>query len=146
VQNNVANHEHIEPKTQTNYLMPQEFSETEGDALDALDTIQINGSQLYSTFPNLDHNCEGVVSSFVISQEVFKEALLHLLNEYYQELSKGKRRDLASRSSKAQDSYIVRTCGATSKLHILEKSEAPPRVGMWIFQSILEQRDLIIQW
>ncbi len=127
------------------YLLQIGFTEEEEKALDALDQIQISGWHLYSTFPNLEHECLGNSKSFKISQIQFEDALLHLLNLFYLDLPEEDRRTLASEASKAQEEYSVKTCAIFESL-ILEKSSDPPRTGMWIFQSLLDQRDLIIKW
>lgn len=123
-----------------------ELNEPEEKALDALDKIQLSGWHLYSTFPNLEHDCYGTNNSFKITPKQFEDALLYLLNQHYLNIPKEERIELASVASKAQEEYLVRTCGATSEGLILEESAEPPRYGMWIFQSFLNQRDLVIQW
>lgn len=126
--------------------LQNELTEPEEKALDALDKIQVSGWQLYSTFPSLNHDCQGINSSFRITQAQFHDALLDLLNQYYLDLPEEERIELASTASKAQDKYIVRTCGATTEKLIMEESVAPPRKGRWIFRSLLAQRDLVINW
>ena len=123
-----------------------EFRSTEDTALDALVKIQLSGWNLYSTFPYLSHDCQGPVSTFKISKEEFEDALLDLLSQYYGNLSANERTYLASAAVKAQDAYIVTTCGSTTESLDMEGSIAPPRKGMWIFQAILDQRDLVFKW
>ena len=118
----------------------------EEKALDALDKIQISGWQLYSTFPNNKHDCEGIISSFKMTQEEFKDALLQLLNQYYLDIPLDERIELATTASKAQEEYIVKTCGTTAEKLTLEEFIKPPKRGTWIFQSLLNQRDLVIKW
>ncbi|MBL4702938.1 MAG: hypothetical protein JKY54_00320 [Flavobacteriales bacterium] len=115
-------------------------------ALDALDTIQMSGWQLYSTFPNLHHDCRGIINSFKIGRLEFESALLTLLNTHYLDMPVEKMIYLTSTASKAQEEYVVRTCESTSEMHILEESTLPPQKGMWIFPSLLNQRDLIFKW
>ena len=133
---------HLEEKA----VLPKELNEAEERALDALDTIQISGSQFYATFPEHEHDCHGNISSYIITSEEFEDALIDLLNQHCLDMPKEKGADLAFRAAKAQEEYIVRTCGSASKLLILEELEAPPKSGMWIFPSLLGQRDLVIQW
>ncbi len=111
-----------------------------------MDKIQISGSQLYSTFPNLEHDCQGEVSTFKIKQEQFEDALYYLLKNYYQYMSEKDREELSSVASKFQTEYIVKTCGATTEAIVSEDYTDPPRKGMWIFESLLNQRDLVINW
>ncbi len=127
-------------------LFPKEFSESEEQALDALDKIQISGWKLYSTFPNQNHYCENHINTFKITKIEFKAALLQLLNQHYTEMTKEERTELATLASEAQKEYTVQTCSTTSETSVLETSEIPPRKGMWIFQALLSQRDLIIKW
>ncbi|MBL4706297.1 MAG: hypothetical protein JKY54_17350 [Flavobacteriales bacterium] len=116
-------------------------------ALDALTFIQkSSGGKLYSTFPHSQHDCKGVISYFKISKEEFEAALLDLLNQHYRNMSEHERAYLASTSVQAQDSYTIKTCGATSEPLTMEDSIAPPRIGMWVFQGFLDQTDLIIEW
>lgn len=123
-----------------------ELSDTQEIALDALDIIQLSGEQLYSTYPNIDHDCHANNSTYKISQAQFEDALLDLLNEYYLDTPENKRIDLALKASKAQEEYTFQTCRITSGVLILDESTKPSRIGTWIFQSLLNQRDLIIKW
>lgn len=123
-----------------------ELNESEEKALDALDRIQISGHQLYSTFPNYSHNRQGIISSFKISQTEFEEALLQLLNQFYLNITKEERIKLASIASKAQEAYNLETRISASEPLVSEYTEAPLKRGMWIFKSLLNQRDLIIKW
>ncbi len=141
-----AQHETVsEVPEEVEYELQIGFTEDEEKALDALDQIQISGWHLYSTFPNLEHECYGDKNSFKISQEHFEDALLYLLNLFYLDLTEEDRRKLASEASKAQEQYTVTTCVPFESL-TLEESSDPPRTGMWIFQSLLDQRDLVIKW
>ena len=116
-------------------------------ALEALTIIQNSGGgKLYSTFPYSQHDCNGIISYFKISKEEFEAALLDLLNQHYRNMSEHERAYLASTSVQAQDSYTIKTCGATSEPLAMEDSIAPPRIGMWVFQAFLDQTDLIIEW
>ena len=142
----VKSQEYEEYHPEEEAVLTKELNETEETALDALDTIQISGSQLYSTFPEHEHDCHGNISSYIITRDEFEDALIDLLNQHYLDMPKEKGADLAFRAAKAQEEYIVRTCGSASKLLILEELEAPPKSGMWIFPSLLDQRDLVIQW
>lgn len=131
---------------QDEFGLHNELSDTQEIALDALDIIQLSGEQLYSTYPNTDHDCHANNSTYKISQSQFEDALLHLLNEYYLDTPENKRFDLALKASKAQDEYTFQTCRTTSGVLILDESTKPSKTGTWIFQSLLNQRDLIIKW
>jgi hypothetical protein len=123
-----------------------EYSDEEGKALDALDKIQISGNQLYSTFPGSYHDCSGKNSSYTITQNELNEALKYLLNQYYLDISEKERIKLASVASKAQKEYLVISCSGNSGNVIFKDAKHPPKIGTWIFKSILDQRDLIIKW
>ncbi|MFT5778519.1 MAG: hypothetical protein ACI837_001475 [Crocinitomicaceae bacterium] len=140
------NEQKNQPQEENKSLLKNELSDSEGKALDALDEIQISGWHLYSTFPNLEHDCQGDITSFKITKEQFEDALLKLLNQYYLDMPEEERIELATIASKAQEEYTIKTCTAASRVLIVEGSVNPPQSGMWIFQSLLNQRDLIIKW
>ena len=122
------------------------FTKAEEDALDALDDIQVSGWQLYSTFPNIPHDCSTPIKTYQISQSEFRIALLQLLNQYYTHLPTKERTELATIASKAQIKYNLTVCGATFGNKLNENVNQPPTSGIWIFEALLDQRDLIIKW
>jgi len=123
-----------------------ELSAAEMNALDALDMIQLSGHHVYSTFANIDHECEEPTNNFKISQEEFADAMMELLVKYYQDKTEEEQIRLVNIVSKAQSEYSVKTCGATPKSVTLDQHINPHRSGIWIFQSLLDRRDLIIKW
>ena len=133
-------------ENETIELFQNEFTEEQEEALDALDIIQMSGWSLYSTFPNHIHDCNGNIDTFIVTQDQFRSDLLHLLNLHYLDLPVDERTELATAASKAQETYVIKTCGATADNLILDKTTDPPKSGTWIFQALLNQRDLIIKW
>lgn len=121
------------------------FNGNEDAAFDALDKIQVNGGNLYSTFPNLQHNFGAPIDTFTISSEVFETALLGLLHQFYPDFSPEERSNLASQAAAARKEYCVTTYGSNDLISNHD-TITPPQEGTWIFHAFCDQRDLIIRW
>ena len=115
-------------------------------AFDALNSIQVQGKHLYSTFSGIHHDCLPPDTSFVISQAELLLAMKTLLERHYTHIKAEQRSKLANESVLAQEEYLVLQCNENSNGTINDKSINIPNSGSWILPEILGRRDLIIEW
>ena len=97
-------------------------------AFDALNEIQIQGTQLYSTFSGIHHECFPPDTSFVISQAELLIVIEDLLIQNYPNIPPKEQSKLANQAVLAQEEYLVIQCN-----------------GSWILPEVLNQRDIIIE-
>ena len=116
-------------------------------SFDALNSIQVNGEHLYSTFSGVPHDCSSPPdTSFIISRDEFQDALEELLRRYYSNLSSEKQAELASIAVLAQEEYSVLQCNDYSVETIQNGKQIFPMAGSWILPKVLGRRDIIIKW
>lgn len=115
-------------------------------ALDALTNIQVSGSALYLTFANSYHRCKGEIGTYTITDTVFENVLLDLLERYYPNFSPEEKANLAFIAKLPKSEYTFTICAPSITTLAPEDSIVPPQIGMWIFQSFTDETDLIIQW
>lgn len=115
-------------------------------AFDALNSIQVQGIYLYSTFSGIHHNCLPPDTSFVISQAELLVAIETLLERHYKHIKAEQRAKLANESVLAQEEYLVLQCKGYSNGTMYDKSKNIPNSGSWILPKILGRRDIVIEW
>ena len=115
-------------------------------AQDVLNTIQVRGANLYSTFAFSQHDCKGDIETFTISSKDLEADLLDLMYRYYPTIDMQEKAYLALTASKARYEYEVTSCNADLKKSEYVDSLNPTRTGMWIIQTFTDQTDLIILW
>ncbi len=116
------------------------------EAFEALNTIQITGQHLYSTFPGISHECLPADSSFVISSDQFCTVLKALLAKYYTGIPKERQEELAEQSALAQEEYLVLQCNGYINEFETPTNQSVPSSGSWILPRVLDSRDIIINW
>ena len=114
-------------------------------AFDALNSIQVHGHHLYSTFPGMHHNCFPPDTSFVISRAELRIAMELLLTKHYSNISAEHRKKLADESVLAQEEYLVLQCGY-AKESVDNVVNINPPSGSWILPKVLGRRDIILEW
>jgi len=125
------------------YSNISELSAEQNAAFDALNTLQVNtdhSSQLYSTFPGLEHECYPPETSITLSQDEFQLAMQEFVNRNCKKLTTEERNQLAAASSLAQEEYTVLICFYNSN------SKIGSNEGTWIIPSMLGRRDVVIEW
>lgn len=142
----------------SSYLVQEETHPTDSQkstidvdmAMEALNTIQLTGDggmTLYLTFPDIHHNeCQGEVSTYEISQEEFRDALLEVMAKNNQTLTDLVRSRLASTASQPLNLYRVKTCGSTTEPLATTEGQIPLHKGTWIITAIFGRSDLLINW
>jgi len=115
-------------------------------AFNALNSIQVQGIYLYSTFSGIRHNCLPPDTSFVISQAELLVAIETLLERHYTHIKAEQRAKLANESVLAQEEYLVLQCKGYSNGTMYDKSKNIPNSGSWILPEILGRRDVVIEW
>ena len=118
----------------------------EEKAQDALNVIQVKGSNLYSTFANIHHRCKADYGTYQITSEEFENALLDLLIRYYPNIPPKEKEYLAHTVAMAGNDYSFRVCGTSTENTTPPDSITPPKIGMWVFQEFTEETDLVILW
>jgi hypothetical protein len=116
------------------------------DAFDALNSIQVQGKHLYSTFSGIHHDCSPPDTSFVISQAELLIAMKTLLERHYTHIKAEQRSKLANESVLAQEEYVVLQCNGYSNGTVDDEIKYIPNFGTWILPEILGRRDVIIEW
>jgi hypothetical protein len=115
-------------------------------AFNALNSIQVQGIYLYSTFSGIHHNCLPPDTSFIISQAELLVAIESLLEKYYTHIKAEQRAKLASESVLAQEKYLVLQCKGYTNGAEYDKSNNIPKSGSWILPKVLGRRDIVIEW
>lgn len=123
-----------------------ELTTEQQSAFDALNSIQVQGQHLYSTFPGIHHDCFPPDTSFVISQAELLIAMKTLLERHYTNIEAEERTTLANESILAQKEYLVLQCYGNSNRIMNDEYKNIPNSGSWILPVILGRRDLIIEW
>ena len=122
-------------------------TEKERDAaFDALNSIQIQGQHLYSTFSGMHHSCLPADTSFVISQVELQTAIEVLLARYYTDIPPEEQKVLAKQSSLAQKKYLILQCNGFSNGVLGGTEKLTPVSGSWVIPEVLNERDVIITW
>lgn len=122
------------------------LEEEQDAAFDALNSIQIQGWHLYSTFSGMNHSCLPADTNFVISQVELQTALEVLLARYYTEIDPEEQKLLATQASLAQKEYLVLQCNAFSNGSNEYSINKMPLSGSWVIPEVLNERDIIIKW
>ena len=115
-------------------------------ALDALNSIQVKGKHLYSTFSGIHHDCLPPDTSFVISQAELLVAMKTLLERHYAHIEADQRSKLANESVLAQEEYLVLQCNGYSNRTVSYENKYIPNFGSWILPEILRRTDVLIEW
>ena len=123
-----------------------ELTQEQQSAFDALNSIQVQGKHLYSTFSGIHHDCSPPDTSFVISQAELLIAMKTLLERHYTHIKAEQRSKLANESVLAQEEYVVLQCNGYSNGTVDDEIKYIPNFGTWILPEILGRRDVIIEW
>jgi len=115
-------------------------------AFNALNSIQVQGHHLYSTFSGIDHDCFPPDTSFVISKDEFLIAMEELLSRYYTDILPEQQAKLAAKAVLAQENYVVLKCIDYSTELGNEVNANVQMSGTWILPKVLGRRDVIIEW
>lgn len=149
-------HEKTEQKQEsTNFSIPYskiyadtlaELTPEQLTAFDALNSIQVQGEHLYSTFSGIHHDCFPPDTSFVISRAELLVALGELLKRYYTAMSTEQRTKLSTDAVLAQEEYLILQCIGDSTGSVDNTNKNLPTSGSWILPKVLGRRDVILEW
>jgi len=123
-----------------------ELSSEQQAAFDALNSIQVQGQHLYSTFSGISHDCLPPDSSFVLPQAELLTAMKELLARYYPTIPLEEQTKLATQAVLAQEEYIVLQCNDNSFGPVDHAHKKLLFSGTWILPEVLNRRDIIIKW
>jgi len=135
----------IDPKDQFNQvpILPvSEITDDQQAALDAINYLQRNTQfHLHSTFLRAEYPCVPPDTTFTVSRADLYSALVRFTDMYYD----GSPLDIKSTvevAAQAQEEYHVEHCYAnpTDSTNYVRES------GTWILRSVLNRRDVIIEW
>jgi len=112
----------------------------------ALNSIQVQGQHLYSTFSGIFHDCYPPDTSFIISRSELLIAMEELLTRYYTDISTEQRTKLAAEAVLAQEEYLVLQCNGYSNESVDNSNLHLPTSGSWILPKVLNRRDVILEW
>ena len=136
----------------TNIDSSSELSPEQEIAFNALNSLQrqIQGNHLYSTFPDIHHDCFPSDTGFVISHTELLIALEELLEKYCSGITNERREKLANEAVLAQKEYFVEQCYGTSFQMVdgtlKNITITTPKSGFWILPGVLGRRDIILEW
>ena len=125
---------------------PVELTQEQERAFAALNSIQVQGQNLYSTFAGIQHECSSVDTSYIMGQVQFLLALKKLISIHYTIISKEEGDKLASAAVLAQEKYLLVLCNDNSIEVINGADKDVPYSGTWILPNVLGRRDIIITW
>lgn len=114
----------------------------QSNAFDALNSIQVQGHHLYSTFSGIHHDCFPPDTSFVVSRAALQMAMEELLEQYYTSIQAEQRTKLVATAVLAQETYLVLKCNDYSD----DKTKNVLQSGSWILPEVLDRRDVILVW
>jgi len=119
------------------------ISESQSDALDALNILQTNidGQHLYSTFPNLNHDFMPCDSTVIISRDELRKALNEIISKYGSPLTESQRQEVINDAILAEDQYWVSECALNQNSFIVGTN-----IRVWLIQNLLNRRDVVIIW
>lgn len=122
------------------------FTQQQEEAFDALNSIQLQGRNMYSTFAGLDHECYPPDTSFMISQDQLLVAMKALLSRHFKNVTPDIRDRLAAKAVLAQEEYLVYRCKGYFEESTGDAITKAPTLGSWILPKVLNQRDIIMIW
>jgi hypothetical protein len=111
-------------------------------AFDALNAIQVQGKNLYSTFPGISHSCPSKGTDLVLTRNELSIALNELLKRHYNHITPSERASLVTQIILIQDEYNVVPCSCVMNT----LSNGFPDSGTWILPQVLGRRDIVIEW
>lgn len=124
-----------------------EITSQQQDALDALNTLQVNTDEMdhiYSTYPNINQPCYPPDTSFEISQTEFLHYMEQFIFKHCKEMEPEIQNELAKASGLAQEKYKVLHC-AEDPLDT-KYENGLPLSGTWVLPNILDRRDVTLVW
>ena len=124
---------------------PSELTPEQQTAFEALNSIQVLGRHLYSTFPGAHHDCFPPDTSFILSRGELLIAVEVHLARHSSKIPAEQRTELAAEAVLAQEEYLVHQCGSPAVSVDLVVQNLPPS-GSWILPKVLGRRDIVLEW